>query len=193
MTLTRNVPQTYPLDSYLTTINELLSSRTPDLILGEQNQSSEVQRTFQAKLRDVSQESEEYLQLKGALRIVPIELRNKLLGAYIKYVHPLLPIIDLQWFLLNVMVEDETRFVSPLLYQAVMLAGSAFIEQETAISAGFSSRKALRRTLFGRAKVSLSEKNMVHGKFKAVLIFIASFSMNLRPNPTPISKSKHCC
>jgi hypothetical protein len=80
------------------------------------------------------------------------------LGAYIKYVHPLLPVIDLQWFLLNVMVEDESQFRSPLLHQAVMLAGSAFIEQETAVKAGFSSRKALRRTLFGRAKVRYLEK-----------------------------------
>jgi hypothetical protein len=154
MTLTQNVPQTYPLDSYLTTINELLSPRTPDLILGEHNQPWELQRSFKTPLPNVSSDTEEYLNLKGALRIVPIELRNQLIGAYIKYVHPLLPIIDLQWFLLNVMVEDESCFSSPLLHQAVMLAGSAFIEQEAAIKAGFSSRKALRKTLFGRAKVS---------------------------------------
>ncbi|KAJ5487324.1 hypothetical protein N7530_001624 [Penicillium desertorum] len=153
MTLTHNVPQTYPLDSYLTTINELLSPRTPDLILGEHNLPFELQRTFEARLPNLSEESKEYLQLKGALRIVSIDLRNELLAAYIKYVHPLLPVIDLQWFLLNVMVEDESRFPSPLLHQAVMLAGSAFIEQETAVKAGFSSRKALRRTLFGRAKL----------------------------------------
>ncbi|KGO60967.1 Short-chain dehydrogenase/reductase SDR [Penicillium expansum] len=153
MNLTHNVPQTYPLDSYLTTINELLSPQTPDLILGECSQPFELQRTFQARLPNLSEESKDYLQLKGALRIVPIDLRNELLGAYIKYVHPLLPVIDLQWFLLNVMVEDESQFPSPLLHQAVMLAGSAFIEQETAIKAGFSSRKALRRTLFGRAKL----------------------------------------
>ncbi|OQE01124.1 hypothetical protein PENSOL_c005G05564 [Penicillium solitum] len=153
MTLTQNVPQTYPLDSYLTTINELLSPQTPDLILGDYNQPFELQRTFEARLPNLSEESKEYLQLKGALKIVPIDLRNELLGAYIKYVHPLLPVIDLQWFLLNVMVEDESQFRSPLLHQAVMLAGSAFIEQETAVKAGFSSRKALRRTLFGRAKL----------------------------------------
>ncbi|OQE46791.1 hypothetical protein PENCOP_c001G03692 [Penicillium coprophilum] len=153
MTLTRNVPQTYPLDSYLLTINELLSPQIPDLILRDNNQSFELQRTFQVRLPNISEESKEYLHLKGALRIVPIELRNQLLGAYIKYVHPLLPVIDLQWFLFNVMVEDESQFPSPLLHQAVMLAGSAFIEQETAVKAGFSSRKALRRTLFGRAKL----------------------------------------
>ncbi|CAG8310997.1 unnamed protein product [Penicillium nalgiovense] len=153
MTLTHNVPQTYPLDSYLTTINELLSPRTPDLIPGEYNPPFELQRSFEARLPNLSEESKEFLQLKGALRIVSIDLRNELLAAYIKYVHPLLPVIDLQWFLLNVMVEDESRFPSPLLHQAVMLAGSAFIEQETAVKAGFSSRKALRRTLFGRAKL----------------------------------------
>ncbi|KAJ5834845.1 hypothetical protein N7447_000871 [Penicillium robsamsonii] len=153
MTLTRNVPQTYPLDSYLMTINELLSPQTQDLILGEHNQPFELQRSFQAQLPNISEESKEYLHLKGALRIVTLELRNQLLGAYIKYVHPLLPVIDLQWFLFNVMVEDESQFPSPLLHQAVMLAGSAFIEQETAVRAGFSSRKALRRTLFGRTKL----------------------------------------
>jgi hypothetical protein len=158
MTLTRNVPQTYPLDSWITTINELLSPQSPDHILGEQNQLLDLQRSFTTRLPNVSEETKEYLQLKGALKIVPIDLRNELLGAYIKYVHPLLPIIDLQWFLLNVMVEDESRFASPLLHQAVMLAGSAFIEQETAVRAGFSSRKALRRTLFGRAKVSFLDK-----------------------------------
>lgn len=155
MSLTRNVPQTYPLDSYLTTINELLSPQTPDLILNECNQPAELQRTFKTRLPNVSQDTAEYLHLKGALRIVPIELRNQLIGGYIQYVHPLLPIIDLQKFLLDVMVEDESQFASPLLHQSVMLAGSAFIEQDDAIKAGFSSRKALRRTLFGRAKVSL--------------------------------------
>ncbi|CDM33750.1 Transcription factor, fungi [Penicillium roqueforti FM164] len=153
MTLTNHVPQTYPLDSYLTTINELLSPPTPDLILGEYNQPFELQRTFETRLPNLSEESKSYLHLKGALRIVPVDLRNELLGAYIKYVHPLLPVIDLQWFLSSVMVEDESRFPSPLLHQAVMLAGSAFIEQEAAVKAGFSSRKALRRTLFGRAKL----------------------------------------
>ncbi|KGO71737.1 Transcription factor, fungi [Penicillium italicum] len=153
MNLMHNVPLKFPLDSYLTTIDELLSPHTQDLILREYNQPFQLQRTFEARLPNLSQESKEYLQVKGALRIVPEDLRNELLGAYIKYVHPLLPIIDLQWFLLNVMVEDESRFPSPLLHQAVMLAGSAFIEQETAVKAGFSSRKALRKTLYGRAKL----------------------------------------
>ncbi|KAJ5130326.1 uncharacterized protein N7515_006365 [Penicillium bovifimosum] len=152
MTLTHNVPQTYPLDSWLTTINELLSPQSPEHILGEQNQLLDLQRSFTTRL-PISEETKEYLKLKGTLKIVPINLRNELLGAYIKYVHPLLPIIDLQWFLSNVMVGDESQFASPLLHQAVMLAGSAFIEQETAVKAGFSSRKALRRTLFGRAKL----------------------------------------
>ncbi|CAG8368956.1 unnamed protein product [Penicillium salamii] len=153
MSSTRNVPQTYPLDSYLTTINELLSPQTPDMILGECNQPPELRRTFKTRLPNVSPETEEYLNLKGALRMVPIELRNQLIGGYIKYVHPLLPIIDLQKFLSDVMLGDESQFESPLLHQSVMLAGSAFIEQEDAIKAGFSSRKALRRTLFGRAKI----------------------------------------
>jgi hypothetical protein len=81
--------------------------------------------------------------------------------------------------LLNVMVEDESRFPSPLLHQAVMLAGSAFIEQETAgFDGSFLLNKCTagqhdslmkkrarepgfildRRTLFGRAKVRYLEK-----------------------------------
>ncbi|KAJ5748788.1 uncharacterized protein N7511_010484 [Penicillium nucicola] len=172
MSLTHDVPQTYPLDSFLTTINELLSPRTPELLLGEQNQPYELQRSFNFRPPHLSDEDYEYLALKGALRIVPIELRNQLLGAYIKYVHPLLPIIDLQSFLCGAMVEDETRFTSPLLHQAVMLAGSAFIAQEAATGAGFSSRKALRRTLFERAKLlyEFETENDAYTQIQALLL-----------------------
>ncbi|KAF9894355.1 hypothetical protein FE257_007858 [Aspergillus nanangensis] len=144
---TAEIPPSYPLDTSFVTMAELILPPTPD------SPTVEPQKVFETPLPHLSPETNQYLRSKGAFNLLPIQLRNQLIGGYVKYVHPLLPILDLQWFTVNVMVQEDTHFISPLLYQSAMLAGSAFIEQKAAIDAGFSSRKSLRRTLFERAKL----------------------------------------
>ncbi|EWZ36303.1 uncharacterized protein FOBCDRAFT_298931 [Fusarium oxysporum Fo47] len=70
-----------------------------------------------------------YLQIKGALSIPILPLQNALLQAYIEYVHPYMPLMDLNNFLSIINTRDgQNGQTSLFLYQAVMFAASAFIE-----------------------------------------------------------------
>ncbi|KAL6234086.1 fungal-specific transcription factor domain-containing protein [Aspergillus navahoensis] len=94
-----------------------------------------------------------YLQSKHALTLPSAELRNKILHGYIKWFHPLLPLLDLPKFMHQAVVGDDRNFPSPLLYQSVMFAGSAFLEIHDIRAAGYSSASELRHALFQKAKL----------------------------------------
>ncbi|KAF9883238.1 hypothetical protein FE257_003832 [Aspergillus nanangensis] len=154
MTLHVDVSYTYPMDFWVWEIDRLLLPPTL------QNGSSKgalgpiiPQRTFQTQFPKCSLEDYEHLLDKGALQMLPGGLQIQLLRAYVKYVHPLLPVLDIHTFLTRIILEDEARFESPFLYQAVMMAGAAFVQDGDVISAGYSSRKNLRRCLFDRANI----------------------------------------
>lgn len=96
----------------------------------------------------------EYLVTKGALTIPDTTLRNELLKAYIYYVHPYMPLLDLEEFLQVIARNDGVHQMSLLLFQAVMFAGTAFVDVEHLLNAGYSSRKIARKIFFQRARVS---------------------------------------
>lgn len=98
----------------------------------------------------------DYLHTKGALTIPDIELRNELLKSYIQYVHTYMPLLELDDFLGVVFRNDSTKRLSLLLFQAVMFAGTAFIDMKHLRAAGYESRKSARKTFFQRARVSFS-------------------------------------
>jgi hypothetical protein len=98
----------------------------------------------------------DYLHAKGALTIPDLELRNELLKSYIQYVHPYMPLLDLNDFLRNIARNDGIHRLSLLLFQAVMFAGTAFIDFKHLRAAGFESRKAARKIFFQRARVCKS-------------------------------------
>ncbi|RKK84548.1 Cutinase transcription factor 1 beta [Fusarium oxysporum] len=77
----------------------------------------------------IAAEDVNYLQIKGALSIPILPLQNALLQAYIEYVHPYMPLMDLNNFLSIINTRDgQNGQTSLFLYQAVMFAASAFIE-----------------------------------------------------------------
>jgi hypothetical protein len=98
-------------------------------------------------------EDVEYLTAKGALTIPNVELRNELLKSYIQYVHAYMPLLDLEEFLHIIARHDGTHRTSLLLFQAVMFAGTAFVDIKHLRAAGYSSRKAARKAFFHRARV----------------------------------------
>src|SRR3954468_14466744 len=63
------------------------------------------------------------LGIKDAMSIPDISLRNEILKGYIQFVHPCLPILDLEEFLNTIFQSNGASRISLLLFQAVLAAG----------------------------------------------------------------------
>ncbi|PWY88090.1 hypothetical protein BO94DRAFT_585547 [Aspergillus sclerotioniger CBS 115572] len=144
-----HVPSTYPLDHLRSVVESLLDPPVSRTCQSKRDYTPKPDRTFHTCLAAVTAEDYKYLVNKGALQLLPCVLRNKLLAAYVKYVHPLLPLLDLGTFLSGVIDGDDEQFESPLLYQAVMFAGSIFIQDVD----GEAQDQSLTAILFERTKV----------------------------------------
>lgn len=94
-----------------------------------------------------------YLLKKGAFEIPHTDLRNALLKSYIDYIHPHLPMLDLNDFLWRIHKNDGTQCISPLLFQAVMFAGTSSVDLQYLLLAGYQDRDSARRAFFHRARL----------------------------------------
>lgn len=95
-----------------------------------------------------------YLFAKGALTLPAIPLQNALLQAYVEYVHPYMPLMDLHNFLGIVNSRDGLNGQCSLfLYHAVMFAATAFVDMKHLREAGYSTRKAARKAFFQKTRV----------------------------------------
>ena len=107
----------------------------------------------------------EYLHKKGCFDIPAPELRDAILRCYAEYVHPTMPLLDLARFISSITSPRPDRErVSLLLYQAVMFAGSAHVDIKPLRKLGFLTRKAARKALYLKTKVSrlkLSTKSVL--------------------------------
>ena len=103
----------------------------------------------------IAPEDVSYLQAKGALTLPAVPLQNALLQAYVEYVHPYMPLMDLHPFL-NI-VNSRNGFngqMSLLLYHAVLFSSTAFVDMKRLREAGYTSRKAARKAFFQKTRVS---------------------------------------
>ncbi|KAI1308878.1 fungal-specific transcription factor domain-containing protein [Xylaria venustula] len=99
-------------------------------------------------------EDVDYLRTKGALSVPSFAFQKALLGAYAEYVHPYMPLLDLNDFLCTVNAQDGSRGQTSLfLYQAVMFCATAFVSNTALKEAGFASRKLARRAFFYKARL----------------------------------------
>jgi hypothetical protein len=107
----------------------------------------------------IAAEDIDYLFVKGALTLPGIALQNALLTAYVEYVHPYMPLMDLHEFLNIVNRRDGVNGQTSLfLYQAVMFSATAFVDMKYLREAGYPTRKAARKAFFLKTRVSpLSE------------------------------------
>ncbi|KAK8192045.1 fungal-specific transcription factor domain-containing protein [Phyllosticta paracitricarpa] len=95
-----------------------------------------------------------YLEKKGALTIPHPELRTELLRAYVEFVHPFMPLLDLHDFLIAADASDGSNGkISLILFQAVMFAGSAFADMSFLRKAGYSNRKEARKDFFQKTRL----------------------------------------
>ena len=104
----------------------------------------------------IALEDARYLSNKGALTIPSAPLQNALLQAFVEYVYPYMPLLELHEFLDTINSADGfSGQVSLFLYHAVMFVSSAFVGGKYLKEAGYTSRKAARRDFFYRTRVSL--------------------------------------
>ncbi|KAF1951493.1 hypothetical protein CC80DRAFT_575389 [Byssothecium circinans] len=95
-----------------------------------------------------------YLEKKGALTLPKGTLRNEMIRAYIEFIHPYMPLLDLHDFLAVIDRPDGSLGkVSLILFQAVMFAGSAFIDMDHLRLAGYTTRKEARKDFFQKTRI----------------------------------------
>ncbi|OAA72481.1 cutinase transcription factor 1 beta [Cordyceps fumosorosea ARSEF 2679] len=102
----------------------------------------------------ITPEDVSYLQMKGALTLPALPLQNALLQAYVEYIHPFMPLMDLHPFLS--IVNNRNGFngqMSLLLYHAVLFAATASVDMKRLREAGYTSRKAARKAFFQKTRL----------------------------------------
>ncbi|KAL8418278.1 hypothetical protein RB594_001766 [Gaeumannomyces avenae] len=95
-----------------------------------------------------------YLHAKGALSLPELGLQNALLQAYVEFVHPYMPLIELHDFLNAIHSRDGLcGQISLFLYHAVMFAATAFVDIRHLQEAGYPTRKAARKFYFAKTRL----------------------------------------
>ncbi|KAK0614090.1 fungal-specific transcription factor domain-containing protein [Immersiella caudata] len=95
-----------------------------------------------------------YIQARGGFNIPEGKFRTALLTAFVDYVHPTMPVVDLQPILNAIDSQPPSKEkVSLLLFQSMMYAACAFVEEKALGEAGFPDRHTARQVLYNRCKV----------------------------------------
>lgn len=135
------------------------SSRTSQSIslLGDPEASGQLPPFVRPLPSKISPEDVRYLHAKGALSVPCLSLQNALLRAYIEFVHPYMPLMDLLPFLSVINRYDGSEGqISLFLYHAVMFSATAFVDMRHLREAGYATRKAARKAFFLKTRVSHS-------------------------------------
>ncbi|KAJ9612471.1 hypothetical protein H2200_004068 [Cladophialophora chaetospira] len=93
-----------------------------------------------------------YLRARGCFTFLPTELEKIVLCRYAEFIHPLVPVLDLDEFI-GIVLGNLPKKISILLYHAVMCAGLAAVEVSTIHEYGFDSKPAARKQYYTKAKV----------------------------------------
>ncbi|OAL39415.1 hypothetical protein AYO20_01285 [Fonsecaea nubica] len=103
-------------------------------------------------VQTVCQEDLTLLRTKGAFTLPDQSVCDELIRHYFRYVHPFLPILDANRFLVRYQ-EHGLQQLNLMLLWSVFFAASNFVSPELARKAGFRSRKAMKRDMYQKAKV----------------------------------------
>ncbi|KAK3945197.1 cutinase transcription factor 1 beta 2 [Diplogelasinospora grovesii] len=102
----------------------------------------------------IEAEDVKYLCAKGALTLPSTRLQNALLKAYVEYVHPYMPLMELHEFLAAINSRDGSAGqVSLFLYHAVMFVSAAFVDTRLLQEAGYEDKKTARKAFFTRTRL----------------------------------------
>lgn len=98
----------------------------------------------------------EFLTRRGALTLPDTELRDQLLRCFVLYVYPYMPIVDLEDILGAIDGKEGAPKISLTLFQAIMFAGTAFVDLSLLLGAGYEDRRSARGDYFQKIKVIYS-------------------------------------
>lgn len=143
-------------NNLMTTPSVFDSLRTSQFIssLEEQDSTAQLPAFLRPLPSKIAAEDVKYLQIKGALSVPTLPLQNALLQAYVEYVHPYMPLMDLNSFLGIINTRDgQNGQTSLFLYQAVMFAASAFVDMKYLREGGYTTRKAARKSFFQKTRL----------------------------------------
>ncbi|KAL2004142.1 hypothetical protein VTN02DRAFT_6239 [Thermoascus thermophilus] len=145
------VPSSLPLSNLVSAVQQLIDPDfDPHRPVGDEP------RYLKPWPSRIAPEDVDYLRHRGALAIPETELRDELLRCYVQWVHNFMPMLDLRHFLRCVVENDPSGHISLLLFQAVMFAGTAFVDREHLQAAGYATRKSARKAFFTRVKLLYS-------------------------------------
>ncbi|KAK3619244.1 hypothetical protein LTR56_024164 [Elasticomyces elasticus] len=94
-----------------------------------------------------------YLEKKGALAIPTTPLRNELLRCYAEFVHPYMPLLNMNELVRTIDRNDGSDPISLLLFQAIMFAGIATVDMRYLKAAGYDTRRDARREFFQKTRL----------------------------------------
>ncbi|KAG9255364.1 fungal-specific transcription factor domain-containing protein [Emericellopsis atlantica] len=149
-----NPPPT-PLNANPAT-NQPISNLTAQFLnsLEEPDLASQLPAFIRPLPTRIAAEDVSYLHIKGALTLPSVGLQNALLQSYVEYVHPYMPLMDLHDFLDIVNQRDGINGQTSLfLYHAVMFSASAFVDMKYLKEAGYTTRKAARKSFFQKTRL----------------------------------------
>ncbi|KIW21613.1 hypothetical protein PV08_02193 [Exophiala spinifera] len=99
--------------------------------------------------RDIPPDDLDFLRSKGAFEIPDAPTRDLLLQAYMQWVHPFTPMLDLEGILTAVFSNGRKRTVSLLVFQSLLFAATAYLGN----SLEEGSRRSVRKSCFNRARL----------------------------------------
>ena len=102
---------------------------------------------------DLSPEDFEYLVKKGAFAVPTESFRDELLRAYVDFVYPFMPTVDIHHVVSCIDSKGANGQISLMLFHTIMFAGAGHISTEYLQREGLS-RQVARKMFYQRAKVS---------------------------------------
>lgn len=99
----------------------------------------------------LSQVDLEYLRLKGALEVPSTDFLKALLNAFVQFVHPFAPVVDLSTIVR--VLEGHRGCIGILLIQSMAFIAVSYVDMRHIQRAGFTSRRACRKVFYEKARV----------------------------------------
>ncbi|KAJ3464877.1 hypothetical protein MRS44_009663 [Fusarium solani] len=100
---------------------------------------------------NIDTETFDYLKKRGCFDLPALDIQQTLVQAYFHYVHPFFPVVHVSSFLKTFESPGQNGVCLHLLW-SVFLAATNFADMTTVQSAGYESRKDMKRAMFSRAK-----------------------------------------
>lgn len=127
---------------------------SPHSVEGSELRSPSLPSFLKPPASSLGKQDLDYLARKGALDVPERELRDALIESYILFIHPCYPIIDLDLLEETLKCGSDHRF-SFSVFQAIMFAGSSWVDVKLLRRLGYLSRWAARKALYSKVRVCM--------------------------------------